>query len=37
MLRLHVETGPFGQPFATVGLAHEFVRHPLENLASKLV
>jgi hypothetical protein len=37
MLRLHVELGPFEHPFATVGLAHEFVRHPLESLASKLV
>jgi hypothetical protein len=37
MLRLHVELGPFEHPFATVGLANEFVRHPLENLAGKLV
>ena len=37
LLRLHVEIGPFAHPFATVALAHEFARHPLENLASKLV
>ena len=36
LLRLHVEIGPFAHPFATVGLANEFERHPLENLASKL-
>ena len=37
LLRLHVEIGPNEHPLATVGLAHEFVRHPLENLASKLI
>jgi hypothetical protein len=36
LLRLHVEIGPFAHVFATVGLANEFARHPLESLASRL-
>jgi hypothetical protein len=36
-LRLHVELGPRENPLVTVGFAHEFVRHPLESLSSKLI